>query len=141
MGSKGFTGISFPFRVGVKGGVAMSSTSPQEVPHIIEAMEQILLTRPNERCMEYDFKSDIDSDIFEPNDASTHTLIAYQVKEALKELEDRIKVNSVEITSEVNIVYAQINFTVLAYDTAYTSTVKVGEMGGTDSNTRDRLYF
>ena len=41
---QGFTGISFPFRVGVKGGVVMSTTNEREVPHIIEAMKQILLT-------------------------------------------------------------------------------------------------
>ena len=90
MAESGFTGISFPFRIGVKGGVVMSTTSVSDVQHIIEAMTQILGTRPMERCMEYHFKSDLDSDIFEPNDASCRTLIAYQAEEALKELEDRI---------------------------------------------------
>lgn len=137
---KGFTGISFPFRVGVRGGIVMSSTNIQEVPHIIEAMQQILLTRPLERCMEYHFKSDVDTVIFEPNDISSHTLIAYQVKEALRELEDRIEVKSVDITSRDNFVYATITFKVLMYDTVHTTELKVGEAGGKSSNTRDRLY-
>ena len=108
--------------------------------HIVEAMEQILLTRPKERGMEYHFKSDIDTDIFEPNDPSTHTLLAYQVEEALKELEDRIKVNSVEIESEDSVIYAIIHYTVLMYDTSYTSKVKVGDINVQNSNAGDRLY-
>lgn len=31
----------------------MSTTDVLDVPHIVEAMEQILLTRPYERKMEY----------------------------------------------------------------------------------------
>lgn len=49
----GFNGISFPFRISGTGGVQMSSTDVLDVPHIVEAMEQILLTRPYERKMEY----------------------------------------------------------------------------------------
>lgn len=134
---QGYTGISFPFRIGVKGGVAMSSTSVQSVPHIIEAMKQILLTRPNERGMEYDFKSDIDTDIFEPNDVSTHTLLAYQVEQALKELEDRIEVESVDIVSRGSEIFANINFKVLTYDTSYATEIKVGEINVENSDTED----
>lgn len=124
----GFTGISFPFRIGVKGGVVTSTTSVTDVQHIVEAMTQILLTHPKERSMEFHFKSDIDTDIFEPNDASTRTLLAYQVEEALRELEDRIEVNSVEITSEDEKIFAVINFTVLAYNTVHTTKIKVGDL-------------
>lgn len=135
MSQRGFTGISFPFRIGIKGGVVMSSTSVQSVPHIIEAMKQILLTRPNERCMEYEFKSDIDTDIFEPNDLSTHTLLEYQIEEALKQLEDRIEVNSVEITSNDSEIYATIDFKVLAYNTNFVENFKVGDISVQNSNT------
>ena len=134
MSEKGFTGISFPFRIGVKGGVVTSSTSVSSAQHIIEAMKQILGTRPMERCMEYHFKSDIDSDIFEPNDASCRTLIAYQVEEALRELEDRIVVNSVKVVSEGSTVNAVINFTILAYNTAHVANIKVGDLSVQSSN-------
>lgn len=137
MSQRGFTGISFPFRIGVKGGVVMSSADVQGVPHIIEAMKQILLTRPNERCMEYAFKSDIDSDIFEPNDVSTHTLLEYQVEEALKQLEDRIEVNSVTITSEGSEIYATIDFKVLAYNTNFVENFKVGDFSVQSNNSGD----
>ena len=134
MSEKGFTGISFPFRIGVKGGVVTSSTGISNSQHIIEAMTQILNTRPMERCMEYHFMSDIDSDIFEPNDASCRTLISYQVQEALRELEDRIEVNSVDVVSEGSTVIAVIHFTILAYNTAHVANIKVGDLSVQNSN-------
>lgn len=127
MSDKGFTGISFPFRIGVKGGVVLSSTSVSDAQHIIEAMTQILCTRPRERGMEYHFKSEVDTSIFEPNDTSSQTLIAYQIKEALRELEDRIEVNSVKITSMDSSIFATINFTILAYNTVHVADIKVGD--------------
>ena len=132
--NKGFTGISFPFRIGVRGGVATSTTSVNDVQHIIESMEQILMTRPMERCMEYHFKSDIDYDIFEPNDASCRTLIAYQVEEALRELEDRIEVESVDVESKGSSIIAVINFRVLKYNTVYVANIKVGDLSVQSSN-------
>ena len=134
MAERGFTGISFPFRIGVKGGVVMSTTSITDVQHIIEAMEQILMTRPRERCMEYHFKSDVDYNIFEPNDASCRTLIAYQVEEALRELEDRISVDSVDVKSEGSTIIAVINFTVLKYNTVHVANIKVGDLSVQNSN-------
>ena len=134
MAEIGFTGISFPFRIGVKGGVSTSSTSIVDAQHIIEAMTQILRTRPMERCMEYHFKSDVDSEIFDPNDSSSHTLIAYQVREALRELEDRIRVDSVDIISEGSSIFATIHFTILLYNTAYVANVKVGDLSVQNTN-------
>ena len=134
MAERGFTGISFPFRIGVKGGVVTSTTSVMDVQHIVEAMTQILCTRPMERCMEYHFKSEIDSSVFEPNDISIKTLLAYQVKEALTELEDRITVDSVDVTSEGSSVIAVITYTVLAYNTSHTTNIKVGDTDVSNSN-------
>lgn len=127
MAEKGFTGISFPFRIGVKGGVVMSTTNVMDVQHIIEAMTQIVGTRPMERGMEFHFKSEIDSSLFEPNDVSIKTLLSYQVIEALRELEDRISVEAVNIESEDSSVIAVIEFTVLAYNTSHTTRIKVGD--------------
>lgn len=134
MAERGFTGISFPFRIGVKGGVVTSTTSAMDVQHIVEAMTQILRTNSMERCMEYHFKSEIDSNIFEPNDVSIRTLLSYQVKKALTELEDRISVDSVDITSEDSSVIAVISYTVLAYNTSHTTSIKVGDMNVSNSN-------
>ena len=129
----GFKGLSFPFRVSGTGGVEMSTTSVSDISHITEAIEQILLTRPRERKMEYHFKSDLDTLIFEPNDESLKSLMVYHVEEALKELEDRISVLDVDIISEDNIIYVIVTFKVLVYDTVYTKKIKVGDVNA-DSN-------
>ena len=129
----GFSGLSFPFRVSGTGGVEMSTTSVSDISHITEAIEQILLTRPRERKMEYHFKSDLDTLIFEPNDESLKSLMVYHVEEALKELEDRIDVSDVDIISEDNTIYVIITFRVLVYDTVYTKKIKVGDVNA-DSN-------
>ncbi len=131
---KGFKGISFPFRIGVKGGVVMSTTSQMDVAHIVESMEQIVRTRPFERCMEYAIKCDVDYQIFEPNDSGTHTLIAYQVERALSDLEDRIEVKSVDIEAKDNFVYANVTFRVLKYDTVYTQQIKVGDLSNVQNS-------
>lgn len=129
----GFKGLSFPFRVSGTGGVEMSTTSVSDISHITEAIEQILLTRPRERKMEYHFKSDLDTLLFEPNDESLKSLMVYHVEEALKELEDRIEVIDVDFISEDNVMYVLITFKVLVYDTVYTKKIKVGDVNA-DSN-------
>ena len=78
--------------------------------------------------MEYHFKSDIDSDIFEPNDTSLHAMLSYQVTEALSELEDRISVDEVNIVAEDSAVFAEIRYTVLAYNTSNITKIKVGDL-------------
>lgn len=130
----GFNGISFPFRINGTGGVQMSTTDVLDVPHIVEAMEQILLTRPYERKMEYHFKSDLDTLIFDPNDISARNMVAYQIKQALSQLEDRIEVINVIVTSEGSSIYATITFRVLMYNTTYSKKIKVGEDNGKTSD-------
>lgn len=130
----GFNGISFPFRISGTGGVQMSTTDVLDVPHIVEAMEQILLTRPYERKMEYHFKSDLDTLIFDPNDISARNMVAYQIKQALSQLEDRIEVINVIVTSEGSSIYATITFRVLMYNTTYSKKIKVGEDNGKTSD-------
>ena len=130
----GFNGISFPFRISGTGGVQMSSTDVLDVPHIVEAMEQMLLTRPYERKMEYHFKSDLDTLIFDPNDISARNMVAYQIKQALSQLEDRIEVINVIATSEGSSIYATITFRVLMYNTTYSKKIKVGDDNGKTSD-------
>lgn len=130
----GFNGISFPFRISGTGGVQMSTTDVLDVPHIVEAMKQILLTRPYERKMEYHFKSDLDTLIFDPNDISARNMVAYQIKQALSQLEDRIEVINVIATSEGSSIYATITFRVLMYNTTYSKKIKVGDDNGKTSD-------
>lgn len=128
MSQKDFHGISFPFRIGQKGGVVMSSTSVSDATHISESIQQILLTFKYERGMEYHIYSELDTALFEPNDVSALTLVEYQIKDAIKRLEDRVEVTNVDVYSENNVLYADISFNILKYNVNYTNTFKVGDI-------------
>lgn len=130
--STGYNGISFPFRIGNKGGVVMSSTSLLEVPHIVESIAQILGTHFGERVMELDFGSGIDTQIFEPNDTTTHNLIKYEILQALKKWEPRVEVKQEDITvfQQDEKIYARIEFVVISYQTKHTAVVELGGENG-----------
>lgn len=127
MNENSHTGISFPFRIGVKGGVVLSTSNSNEVTHIVESMQQILRTFKYERTMETHLYSELDTSIFEPNNVSTHTLLKYQIKDALGRLEPRVEVLSVDIIYEHSTIFAMVNFKVTSYDGEYTSKLKVGD--------------
>ena len=84
MSNKGHYGISFPFRVGVKGGIAMSGTDINSARHIEESIQQILSTRRGERVMEYHFGSSVSTSLFEPTDTTLMNLLKYEIVEALE---------------------------------------------------------
>lgn len=130
----GFRGISFPFRIGNRGGVVMSGTSAYEVPHILESMQQILLTKPRERGMETDFHCEVINNVFGINNENLYNLVEYQVKSALEKWEDRITVDSVKVYGEDNAVYADITFTAKLYNAVYRAKMKVGDLIVTNSN-------
>ena len=127
MPNKSYTGISFPFRLGVRGGIAMSDTSVDNIPHIYEAIQQILQTSEFERTMEHGVYSEVDSVVFEPNDTSTHTLLKYQIQKALEKLEPRVEIKGIEITSDKRSIFANLSVFAKEYNAIYTITVKVGD--------------
>lgn len=130
----GFKGISFPFRIGNKGGVVMSTTSAYEVPHIIESMQQILMTKPFERGMEMGFHCEVINNLFDINNENLYQIIAYQVREALEKWEDRIEVLNVEVTGEEEYVYVTISFSVKLYKEVYETKMRVGDLIVQNSN-------
>ena len=123
-----YKGISFPFRLSEKGGVATTVANINSVPHIIESIQQILTTKRLERCMEYHIYSDLDTFVFEENDESTRSLLKYEIEQALR-LETRIEVQDIEITSKDNKLFAFIQFTVPEFDNKDFSTeIEVGNI-------------
>ena len=112
----GYTGISFPFRVGVRGGVVMSSTDRHEAPHIEESIVQILGTRPMERWMEYHIFSDLDNFLFEPNDSSLQTLLRHRLRQAMRH-DKRVKILRVSFDADDNFLWVEIDFQVESYRT------------------------
>jgi len=111
---KAIRGISFPFRVGSRGGVVMTKVDFIDPTHLAESIQQIVSTQIGERVMEI-IGSNISTQIFEPNDESTHTLIKYEIVEAISNYEKRVGVTMADIDLYENEekVYATINFEVL----------------------------
>lgn len=132
--SKGYYGISFPFRVGVKGGLAMSGTDINSSKHIEESIQQILSTRRGERVMEYHFGTSLSASLFEPTDVTLMNLIKYEIVEALETFETRIelKKDDIKIYSEekdgINRVFAEIPYTVKDYTNS--EHVAIIDLGG-----------
>lgn len=126
--SKGYTGISFPFRIGVKGGVVLSTTDRYGVQHIEESLIQILGTNFGERVMEGRFGSDLDTQIFSPNDEVTHGIIKYQIVEAIKIWDKRVKVTEegISIRADGEKLFADIHFEVIGYSSGYDTTIQIG---------------
>lgn len=131
--SKGYHGISFPFRIGAKGGIAMSSTNSNTTKHIDESIQQILSTNIGERVMEYHFGVNLSTTIFEPTDETLMNLIKFEIMEALSTFEPRIKINedNIRVYSETsrgtNTVIAEIPYVVKDYtNTEHTAIIDLG---------------
>lgn len=122
-------GISFPFRLGNKGGVVMSEVTKVNPSHLNESIAQILLTGKGERTMEQHMGSVLDVAIFEPDEIATHNLIKYQIVEALKQHEPRITIDSESITlysDNEGKVYANLTYTINEYNSTFTFTTNIG---------------
>lgn len=127
--SKGYYGLSFPFRISNTGGLAMTGSSYFESPHIAESIQQTLGTITGER-LRSSFGSNLSVAIFEPNDETAINLIKYEIAEALKQ-DTRIKVeeDDIEVYSEDNYIYAEIKYRILDYTNATHETkIKIGGM-------------
>lgn len=127
----GYTGLSFPFRLGKSGGLAMSTTSYKDPAHIEEAIQVRLLTYIRERLMNPEFGSNLDKYVFEGDrtSESLHSLIRKEVYLCLQK-EDRIEV----IESKINIfcdsngrIYVNIPYTIIDYGLTYSTQVKFGK--------------
>ena len=136
MANSGYTGISFPFRVGNSGGVVLSTTNRYSAEHIVESVIQILNTKYTERPMEAEIFSDIDASLFDLNNQMTRDILADQIVADLRRLEKRISLNTrdielftVETDDGIEQLYANINFRVVDYMTTYqAANVYIGEV-------------
>ena len=134
MPPSGFTGISYPFRVNNRGGVSMSTTSATDPTHIAESIRQIFNTSFLERPMESDIYTTVTSLLFEPNDEALQAVLKSRMVDDLERLEERVTCSeddiefTIEIEDDVEFLYANLTYTIIKYNTSYTSKVKVGEI-------------
>lgn len=135
MPQSGYTGISYPFRISNRGGVVMSTTSRTDPTHIAESIQQILNTNYLERPMESDIYTTVTALLFEPNDISLQQVLKNRIVNDISRLEERVVCTEDGIEFEVieengvDILYANISYKIIKYNTYYTSKIKVGEVG------------
>ena len=134
MPQSGFTGISYPCRVNNRCGVSMSTTSATDPTHIAESIRQIFNTSFLERPMESDIYTTVTSLLFEPNDEALQAVLKSRMVDDLERLEERVTCSeddiefTIEIEDDVEFLYANLTYTIIKYNTSYTSKVKVGEI-------------
>ena len=91
-------GMAFPPRVLQGGSIAWSSGED----NIREAIRIVLMTEPGERLYLPTFGAGLGRFLFEPNIASTHTLIAERIHSALVSWEPRVRVEAVDVVADPN---------------------------------------
>ena len=112
---KTLRGLSFPFRLGNKGGIVMSEVNSADTSHIEESIEQILCTNFGERCMSYEYGANLEELIFNPQDVSLMALLKYQIKDTLQKYEPRIDVqeNNITVISNKGSIEVEIKYTLV----------------------------
>lgn len=134
MPQSGYTGISYPFRINSRGGCVMSTTGRNDPTHIAESIQQIFNTNFLERPMEADIYTSVTSLLFEPDDISLQQVLKSRIVSDLERLEKRVKCSEDDISFEVeeedgvHILYANVSYKIVKYNTYYTSKLKVGEV-------------
>ena len=122
-------GLKFPFQINKKGGVSLVKQSKESTDLLDGKLEQLLGTSKGDRVMECEVFSELDTFIFEPTDASTKTLLEYQIKEAILKHMPEISIVSINIYSLNRAIIADIVYKDVAYGTTNLGRVKVGDMG------------
>jgi len=74
----------------------------------------ILLTRLGERVMLPTFGSSLPRAVFEANDELTLQLVKQSVDDALRRWEPRIKIRSVDLRKEEDLIQAYVSYTIIA---------------------------
>ncbi len=87
-------GWAFPVRTDATGGIALVAREQE----IEEAIRLILDTAPGERPMRPEFGCRIHHYVFASADATTASLLEYEVKQALRRWEPRIEVMHVDVS-------------------------------------------
>lgn len=110
-------GISFPFRAGPHGGIALSSG----VDDVDEAIRLILSTTPGERRIRPEFGCDLHQFVFHSLTASTLGHIDRAIRLALNRWEPRITVEAIAFTPDRD---AATLFVEITYRTRATNSVR-----------------
>jgi uncharacterized protein len=87
-------GLAFPVQLTPKGEIALVSAEQD----IEQSVRIILSTMPGERLMRPEFGCRVHELLYEPQNATTESLIVYYVEQALGRWEPRIELQEVRVT-------------------------------------------
>jgi phage baseplate assembly protein W len=123
----GYSGLSFPPRIGINGRWVMSQANNLDTTHLKEAIRLALLTRLGERVMEYAQGSRVSEAVFENMDSTLVSVLEYKIQEAIARLEPRVQVLTVTITfnKATAQVMATVTYRIKDSQIIDTTTVKI----------------
>ena len=123
-----YKGISFPFRIGGRGGVAMSGKTITGQQHLKEALQILLGTNEFERGMRPYYGLEDLGILFAELNETTKSMVAFKVTEKIQQFEPRVTVVSVNVQEELQIDGSRayiIDVTYTETDTGNTETVAI----------------
>lgn len=92
-----YKGISFPFRIGGRGGVTMSGRTHTIQLHVKECLESLLGQREGERVMRpYNGLEELDI-FFNDLNETTKNMAIFKINEKVQQLEPRVAITDIEI--------------------------------------------
>ncbi|MCZ0973289.1 GPW/gp25 family protein [Streptomyces noursei] len=105
------TDLVFPYRVDRRGRTAHARYDA----HVRDLVEQLLFTSPGERVMRPDFGCGLLDLVFTPNSPELASAVELSVQAALQRwLGELIEVESLDVTSEENVVRVSLQYVVRA---------------------------
>ena len=124
-------GISFPFRIGIRGGVVMSEDTYLDLAHLKDSLHQVICTSVGERCLHPEFGSEIATSIFEPDSQSSKTMLEFQTREAIKkDLDHIVELQGITSYFKDSKAYVTLSFSSKEFENVDTEkhTIEVGEI-------------
>jgi len=97
-----YKGITFPFNITGRGGVATSELTYNELSKIEESISQIIFTYPGERVMEPTFGCKLRDYLFENADVNTLGMIKYEIENAIIKWEPRVELKDIVISTFID---------------------------------------
>ena len=118
-----YQGISFPFRINGRGGVAMSGRTNTEQKHIQESLQVLLGTKEFERVMRpYLGLEELDI-FFNDLNETTKNMAIFKINEKVQIYEPRIAVTDIQIVSQEQLDGSIAHIVNLSYTEADTGTL------------------
>lgn len=109
----------------------MSEDKYNNPTHIMENLEQVILTSYGERPMNPEFGSEVDTSIFEVDSQSSKTMIEFQAKEAIKaHLSDRLSLKDLNAYSQDSSIYVSVSFSATGFSNreVFVENIEVGDV-------------